>query len=99
MLQDVVEVRALGGHRLYLRFEDGVAGNIDIADLVAFEGVFEPLRDEARFAEVRLNAELGTICWPGGADLDPDVLYARVKGESIPDLTTIDVAAPQTRQT
>ena len=99
MLQDVVEVRVLGGHRLYVRFEDGVEGNVDLADLIAFEGVFAPLRDDTRFAEVRINSELGTICWPGGADLDPDVLYARVKGESIPDLTAIDIAVPQTRPT
>ena len=31
-----------------------------------------------------VNQELGTICWPGGADLDPDVLYAEVRGQLIP---------------
>ena len=90
MLKDVVEVRSLGGYRLYLRFEDGVAGEIDVAALIAFDGVFAPLRDERRFAEVQVNVDLGTISWPGGADLDPDVLYARVTGEPVPDLTTID---------
>lgn len=98
MLKDVVEVCPIGGHRLYLRFEDGVAGEVDVADLIAFEGVFAPLRDDRRFAEVHVNRELGTICWPGGADLDPDVLYAQVSGEPIPDLTAID-AVPSARQT
>lgn len=90
MLKDVVEVRSLGGYRLYLRFEDGVAGEIDVASLISFDGVFAPLRDERRFAEVQVNVDFGTISWPGGADLDPDVLYARVTGEPVPDLTTID---------
>jgi hypothetical protein len=78
MLKDVVEVRALGGHRLYLRFEDGVAGEVEVGELIKFAGVFEPLRDEREFAKVRLHPELGTIVWPNGADLDPDVLYSRV---------------------
>ena len=97
MLKDIVEVRALAGHRLYLRFEDGVAGEIDVADLISFDGVFAPLRDERCFAEVHVSRELGTICWPGGADLDPDVLYARVRGEPVPDVTATDVVG-STRQ-
>jgi len=93
MLKDIVEVRHLGGHRLYLRFEDGVAGDLDIADFTAFEGIFEPLREIEYFAKVALHESLGTIYWPNGADLDPDVLYARVKGEAIPDLETETTAA------
>jgi hypothetical protein len=69
-----------------------------VGDLVAFEGVFAPLQDERCFAEVHVSRELGTIYWPGGADLDPDVLCAEVSGEPPPDLTAIDVA-PSVRQT
>jgi Protein of unknown function (DUF2442) len=86
MLKDVVEVEALGGYRLRLRFEDGVEGAVDVSKVVPFEGVFAPLCDPAEFAAVRINPELGTICWPSGADLDPDVLYALVQGQPVPDL-------------
>ena len=85
MLKDVVEVTAVGGYRLRLRFEDGVEGEVDVAELVPFDGVFAELREPATFERVRVDTELGTIVWPGGADLDPDVLYARVSGEPIPD--------------
>jgi len=74
---------ALGGHRLYLRFEDGVAGELDFARRLRFEGVFAPLRDPAVFAHVRIHPELGTLAWPNGADLDPDVLYAELSGTAI----------------
>ncbi len=84
MLKDVVEFKALGGHKVYLRYEDGIEGELDLADLIKFEGVFEPLKDAERFTELYLNKELGTICWPGGADLDPDVLYARITKKEIP---------------
>jgi hypothetical protein len=83
VLVDVVEVRAVGGHRLFLRFADGVAGEVDLDRLVRWTGVFESLRDPRLFAQARVDAELGTVAWPGGADLDPDVLYAVVTGRPI----------------
>jgi hypothetical protein len=85
MLIDVVEVKPLEGHRLFLRFEDGAEGEVDVAEMVRFEGVFSSLKDREKFREVRVNPEIGTICWPNGADLDPDVLYARVTGEALPE--------------
>jgi len=85
MLKDVVEVRPLGDHRLWLRFEDGVSGELDFSEHFTFEGVFAPLRDPARFAEVRVVSDWGTIAWPTGADLDPDVLYSIVSGVPLPD--------------
>ena len=83
MLVDIVGVTVLDGHKLRLRFQDGVEGVVDLDALVAWDGVFEPLQDPARFAEVRVDPELGTICWPNGADLDPDVLYSLVTGQPI----------------
>ena len=85
MLKDVIEVRPLDGYRLHLRFEDGVEGVVDLAETVSFTGVFEPLKDRAQFARVYVNPDVGTVVWPNGADLDPDVLYALVTGEPIPD--------------
>lgn len=77
-------MRALDGHRLWIRFEDGVEGEVELRSLVPFDGVFAPLRDPTRFAEVRVNREIGTICWPNGADLDPVVLYSHVTGRPLP---------------
>jgi hypothetical protein len=81
MLRDVIEVKPLGDHRLAVTFDDGVRGEIDVAAIVPFEGVFAPLRSGTEFARVFVNRELGSISWPCGADLDTQVLYARVRGE------------------
>ena len=80
---DVVEAKLLGGYRVHLRFEDGVETDLDLGELIRFEGVFAPLGDPARFAELRVHPELGTVYWPGGGDLDPDVPYARATGKPI----------------
>jgi len=84
MLKDIIEVRPLEGWRLRLRFEDGMAGDIDVSELIRFEGIFAPLRDPHFFEQVRVHPELGVICCPNGADLDSDVLYARVSGTPVP---------------
>ena len=76
MLKDIVEARPAGGYKLYLRFEDGVEGEIDLSKLIEFKGVFAPLHDVREVGNVRVDAEHGTVSWPNGADLDPDVLYS-----------------------
>jgi len=84
MLIDVVEVRPLDDWKLFLRFEDGVEGVVDVSKRVSFEGVFAPLQDRREFARVTVNREIGTVVWPCGADLDPDVLYSIVSGQPLP---------------
>ena len=83
MLKDVVAAHAAGDYRLHLRVEDGVEGLVDLAGVLSFRGIFEPLRDRSYFAKVRVDPELGTVVWPNGADLDPDVLYGRVTGKPV----------------
>lgn len=83
MLKDIVEVQPGRNYRLRLRFEDGIEGEVDIAEMITFEGIFAPLKDHVEFLKVCVDPELGTICWPNGADLDPDVLYAKITGEAI----------------
>ncbi len=84
MLSDVVEVRYLDGYRVFLRFDDGRSGEVDLAPLLHFNGVFAPLHDQAYFAKVRVDPESGTIVWPNGADLCPDVLRHHLTGDPIP---------------
>ena len=85
MLRDVVSVHTLPEYRLRVRFDDGTEGVVDVAQMVEFTGVFEPLREPEFFAKATVNTDLGTVCWPNNADLDSDVLYAKVVGVSIPE--------------
>jgi hypothetical protein len=62
-----------------LEFTDGSRREVDLE--VYLRGpVFEPIKnDPAVFRSVRVDAQLGTIVWPNGADIDPDVLYHGLK--------------------
>ena len=47
--------------------------------------VFDQARTPEGFGRVRVDAEAGTVVWPGGADLAPDTLYERVRTGAWPD--------------
>jgi hypothetical protein len=62
----------LPGLRLRLTLTDGSVVERDVASLLSGP-VFEQLREEPElFAQVTVHA--GTVVWPNGADLCPDVL-------------------------
>lgn len=84
MLKDIVRVKPTQDYCLEIEFEDGVCGVVDISSIIEFRGIFENLRDHDEFTKVYVNPELGSICWPNGADLDPDVLYAKICGVALP---------------
>jgi hypothetical protein len=83
MFPKVIAVRYLGGYKLEITFSDGEKGIVDWSERLAKAkrgGIFEPLKDPNYFAQVELWE--GTIRWPNGADVCPDVLYERVSGKS-----------------
>jgi hypothetical protein len=82
MLIHVTEVRPLGGYRLWLRFDDGAEGDLDLSEVISFDGVFSPLKDPAFFGSVRVHPDWGTLCWPGDLDLAPEPLYERATGRT-----------------
>lgn len=77
-MADVINVRYLRDYTVWLEFDDGTQGEVDISR--SFKGpVFEPLRNIDYFKQVRVNADLGTIVWPNGADVAPETLYERLQ--------------------
>ena len=65
----------LTGFVVRLEFTDGSSRDVDL-DKYLKGPVFEPLRTNvALFREVKVEPRAGTISWPNGADIDPDVLY------------------------
>lgn len=84
MLKDIVSAIPLTAYTLQIAFEDGLEGTIDVAQLIHFDGIFAPLKEPEFFQQVTVSNDLGTLCWPNGADLDPDVLYAAIQSNSVP---------------
>lgn len=71
MLLHVTEARHLDDYRVYLRFNNGTEGEVDLLD--SLDGpVFEPLRTIDSFS--RFSLEGHTLAWPNGADFAPEFL-------------------------
>jgi hypothetical protein len=61
------------------RGTDATRGVADLSPWIAGRGgVFQPLQDPDYFARVAVDTEAGTLVWPNGVDLDPDMLYEAV---------------------
>jgi hypothetical protein len=67
-------VEPLDGYVLRLGFSDGSTRDLDLEPEL-WGPIFEPLRDQEVFRQVAVDDQLGTIVWPNGADMDPDVLH------------------------
>jgi hypothetical protein len=68
-------VLPLEDFRVKFTFTDGSEREVDLEPYLRGP-VFEPLKkDRETFRSLRVDGELGTIVWPNGADICPDVLY------------------------
>lgn len=72
----IMQVAVRERFQVRLHFTDGSTGVVDLAPwIVGKRGVFAALQDASFFRQVTVDPEAGTLIWPNGADLDPDVLY------------------------
>lgn len=67
------------GHRLRVRFDDGVEGIFPV-EPAQRGGVFLKLLDANVFNAVTVNPGFGCVEWPGGVDLCPDTMHAAMTG-------------------
>ena len=79
-----VDVRPLAGHRIWLRYQDGTEGELDLSHL-AGKGVFVAWDQPGVFDQVKLGRH-GQIEWPGDLDLCPDSLYLTLTGKRAEDV-------------
>jgi hypothetical protein len=92
MVIQVVDARYLDHYRIWLRFNTGEEGVVDLADVVEKYSAATPLCDPVVFANFHLD-EWPTLAWPCGFDFSPESLYERATGKIIPWLREQDSVA------
>jgi uncharacterized protein DUF2442 len=91
-MKRVRSVEMLGGFIVRLGLTDGSSEIVDLEPLLRGP-IFEPIRrDPQQFRAVTVDPRAGTIVWPNGADIDPDVLC---EGRA-PSWETVPLAEQQT---
>jgi hypothetical protein len=81
-LPRVIKVEHLGARVLRVTFSDGLVRELDFAG--ALPGVLSMIDDDVAFATATVDSVAGTVCWPVGIDLDPDVLHGERESASTP---------------
>ncbi len=78
MILHVREAKYLHDYVIWLRFNDGAEGEIDLEAELEGE-MFAPLKDPSLFRQLRVDPEIQTIVWENGADLAPEFLYENMR--------------------
>jgi hypothetical protein len=81
MYWDVVEVIPQQDYRLFVRFKDGLTGNVGLRR-EELTGALAQLADPEFFRKVFIDS--GAVAWPGEIDLAPDAMYADVASQNGP---------------
>ncbi len=78
MMIRVTDARLVRDFVLWVRFNDGSEGEIDLSN--ELDGpVFEPLKDPKVFAQFKVDPDVHTLVWPNGADLAPEFLHEHAR--------------------
>ncbi|MCK5689181.1 DUF2442 domain-containing protein [Myxococcota bacterium] len=74
----ISDARWVDTYRIWLRFEAGDEGEVDLKEHL-WGPVFEPLLEIAKFRNFELDDITGTLSWDTGADFAPEFLYDLLK--------------------
>ena len=80
----IVEAGYVKDYQIFLKFNTGENGEVDLRDLVYKFPIAEPLRNPEAFSYFYLDS-WPTLAWDCGFDVDPESLYFRATGKSTCD--------------
>jgi hypothetical protein len=83
----LLEVKALPGYRIWVRYDDGREGNVDLSSLRG-KGVFKLWEEAGNFEKVYVDAVTGAITWNEQLDICPDSVYLDLVGKTFEEYAT-----------
>ena len=78
MILHVKQAKYLHDYVIWIKFNDGIEGEIDLENELTGE-IFGPLKDKKLFKSFKVDSLLETIVWENGADLAPEFLHDNLK--------------------
>ena len=76
-----VEAKYVRDFIVWVRFDDGVEGEIDFKPEL-YGPIFEPLLDPRQFRIFFIHPEFRTLVWENGADFAPEFLHEMAQHQS-----------------
>ncbi len=86
-----LEVKPKQEYRIWLRYEDGSSGDVDLSHHVG-RGVFKAWDQPGVFETVRIT-EYGSVAWGDSDELElcPNDLYMRLTGKALDDINSYNM--------
>ena len=84
-MKKITALKILENYRVWLRFDDGVEGEVDFS-IKPRTGVFAPWNDYEFYRQARLGEQGRTLTWPGELDFCADALWLQLTGKQPEDL-------------
>ncbi len=78
MILHVKDAKYLHDYVIWVKFNDGIKGEIDLENELTGE-IFGPLKDKKLFKSFKVDPLLETVVWENGADLAPEFLHDNIK--------------------
>lgn len=78
MFLHVKKAKYLRDYVIWIEFNDGIEGEVDLEDELTGE-IFRPLKNKELFRSFKVDPTLETIVWENGADLAPEFLRDKVR--------------------
>ena len=70
------EARYIEGHVVFLRFNDGLCGKVDLKEKIDQYEIAHSLKDPVEFSKFYLDS-WPTLAWECGFDIAPESLYQK----------------------
>ena len=86
----VVELEVQEPYKLWLRFDDGITGIVDLSDSAALGGIFAAWSDQDFWRSAHIVAGSGAVAWGDGTEVDacPLSLYLDITGQTFDELSS-----------
>ena len=82
-----IAVKALEGYRIWIKFDDGIEGELDLSHH-AGRGVFKAWEDREFFEAVRLSP-YQVIVWGEDLELCANALYMELTGKTVDEVLPV----------
>ena len=89
-MAELVSVKAADKQNVYLKYDDGAEGKIDLSKTIE-NNCFDELKDPDEFQKVHYDKDTNELCWPGGVRLCLNALHEKLSLLSLMNRLKIDI--------
>ena len=89
-MAELISAQAASEQNIYLKYDDGVEGKVDLAKTIE-NNCFNELKNPEEFEKVYHDKKTNELCWPSGVRLCTNALHEKLSLLSLMNRLKIDI--------